>query len=1318
MKQFKRTISVVLALLVILGAFTALPVSAAQIDESENQSTGSSSDEGVVFITSEAELRGFADRVNSGDSMKNKTVYLYAPITLTGEWTPIGTEEHPFEGTFDAECYPIDNLSIHTDSDYCGFFGYNRGTVLNLIVRNVAIEGKQYVGSIAGYSKWGTLQCCVNEGGTVSGENYVGGLVGEGSGSIYNCYNKCTVSATGDNVGGIIGSLGAVMNNVANYASVTGRNRVGGLAGQTAPMSYNSITSSFSDGGGVTITGNDQVGGIVGYNDPSWLVIWYCANSSVVRGNYSVGGIIGDARKGPGYCINYGYIEGKGKVGGIVGNAENCGIGMCANRKKVTASGALTGGIVGNITNGGVGDCYDVAIVYGNERVGGIAGGAENSTIEHCFVKAPETNGSKYGIDCERDNSVSDGRTGGLTGTSNGTGFDRCFWYSSCAERGIGDVSSSGRHSGSDYDYYYYQVRFKNKDNFPDWDFDNIWFIDENAGYPRLYFENKMNSDNIGVKNSPFVGDGSALNPYRIAFQSDWNDLADYVAQGKSNEFTYYRQECNIEINRMVGSSSAPFSGRYDGDGYTLTFNTTTSDATGCAPFKVASTAVIQHVRTAGSIVANHKFASGLVAFGYNTLEITDCYSGIAIESNVEDDATHGGFVAVTGDDSNVKIEGCVFGGEMLGPASGGCGGIVGYARNNLTIKNCLFAPSGYFLGSETIASEPFVRIRYSDRVWPDNNYSTILFFPSEQAGELFEITADSALDIRLRDYTEYKTSKVKVSPAGIDYDSHIYAAEGQGVPLYLHWRGSSASDTAYLTPSAGTLSGSNDNYTLTMPNEEVNIRLASEKVPYVDAAGNAQGSIGARILSGDATERNGGWCAVKENTTIDSRVTVTGDVNLILCDGAELTVPKGVNVAAGNSLTIWQQQGKTGKLTATSPETHYAAIGGGDNEDTGPITIHGGVLNLKATFDAAGIGGGYGGSAGNITINGGDITARGGGLSAAIGSGGGFGAGGTVTINGGKVTAIGGSGGAGGASGIGTSHRSGKLYPNRTITVNINGGDVTATGGNFAAGIGGGSYRFCDIAINITGGTINATGGIQGAGIGGGVQGTGGTINISGGTITAKGGSNNDGSGAGIGGGSTSAGGNVTILGSTVTATPGSGSDTQAIGHGSGAEDSGTLTLGNNNVRIKVGTVSGNNVTYVGASQRISTAQGTAAVRAAVCDSHQYEQGACKWCGIDAPTCIVTWKNDDGTVLKTDTVKISVVPTYTGATPTKAKTAQYTYTFDGWTPAIKAVTGDATYTAKYKSTVNQYTMPDRLFLLIRQRKLFPKREEPRGKGR
>ena len=70
-----------------------------------------------------------------------------------------------------------------------------------------------------------------------------------------------------------------------------------------------------------------------------------------------------------------------------------------------------------------------------------------------------------------------------------------------------------------------------------------------------------------------------------------------------------------------------------------------------------------------------------------------------------------------------------------------------------------------------------------------------------------------------------------------------------------------------------------------------------------------------------------------------------------------------------------------------------------------------------------------------------------------------------------------------------------------------------------------------------------------------------------------------------------------------------------------------------------------------------------------------------------------VTWKNDDGTVLKTDTVEYGKTPSYTGETPTKTATAQYTYTFDGWDSTLAPVTGDVTYTAKYKSTVNNYTI-------------------------
>ncbi len=63
-----------------------------------------------------------------------------------------------------------------------------------------------------------------------------------------------------------------------------------------------------------------------------------------------------------------------------------------------------------------------------------------------------------------------------------------------------------------------------------------------------------------------------------------------------------------------------------------------------------------------------------------------------------------------------------------------------------------------------------------------------------------------------------------------------------------------------------------------------------------------------------------------------------------------------------------------------------------------------------------------------------------------------------------------------------------------------------------------------------------------------------------------------------------------------------------------------------------------------------------------------------------------VTWKNENGDVLKTETVEKGTVPAYSGETPVKDETPRYSYTFKGWDKEPAAVTEDTTYTAVFTS--------------------------------
>ena len=70
-----------------------------------------------------------------------------------------------------------------------------------------------------------------------------------------------------------------------------------------------------------------------------------------------------------------------------------------------------------------------------------------------------------------------------------------------------------------------------------------------------------------------------------------------------------------------------------------------------------------------------------------------------------------------------------------------------------------------------------------------------------------------------------------------------------------------------------------------------------------------------------------------------------------------------------------------------------------------------------------------------------------------------------------------------------------------------------------------------------------------------------------------------------------------------------------------------------------------------------------------------------------------IIFQNYDGTTLYEVDVAEGETPVYEGATPEKPATAEYSYTFTGWTPDVVAATCDATYTAVFAENANSYTI-------------------------
>jgi len=64
--------------------------------------------------------------------------------------------------------------------------------------------------------------------------------------------------------------------------------------------------------------------------------------------------------------------------------------------------------------------------------------------------------------------------------------------------------------------------------------------------------------------------------------------------------------------------------------------------------------------------------------------------------------------------------------------------------------------------------------------------------------------------------------------------------------------------------------------------------------------------------------------------------------------------------------------------------------------------------------------------------------------------------------------------------------------------------------------------------------------------------------------------------------------------------------------------------------------------------------------------------------------TYTIIWQNEDGSILETDSIESSLLPSYDGLTPVKAPTETQYFTFLGWTPSIGLATANQIYIATY----------------------------------
>ncbi len=377
----------------------------------------------------------------------------------------------------------------------------------NLTISHLTIEGGGYLG-LFGRLSWGAevKDLGVVDVNITSSGDQVGGLVGENRGYVTQCYS--TGSVTGVNyVGGLVGK-----NGVLGILRVIIR-----VPEQYFPVSLSStIYNCYST---AYVTGNTGVGGLLGSNSGD---VTQCYSKAVVIGNSSVGGLAG-ANLGDGtiarcYAIctirkAFRQWQADESIGGLVGtNFGTPGSWGITWYPSIPASVAV------------ISDCY--SIVSGDSQVSGLLVGQNGEPNSKGWFSSisPGRIVNCYAA-CDSSGTV---EATGLVGRNYGLGGAvlNCFWDAQAC--GVADNAEGGTPKTT--------AEMQMAGTFLDADWGGcvdevIWTIDEGNDYPRLWWEDKAGQPLQARLSELLEGDGTEESPYTIYTLEDINTIARFPCE-------------------------------------------------------------------------------------------------------------------------------------------------------------------------------------------------------------------------------------------------------------------------------------------------------------------------------------------------------------------------------------------------------------------------------------------------------------------------------------------------------------------------------------------------------------------------------------------------------------------------------------------------------------------------------------------------------------------------------------------------------------------------------------------------------------------